>query len=181
MRGVPVIGSLVALVLIGLIALGQNGSTVVAQDATPGATTGHPLVGSWLLDTDADDPANPPSLARFSADGGYVQTDADGATAIGAWEASGEQTATVTFLFLNAEGDQFFGTGKVRATVEVDSSGDTFTATYTIEFTDPDGNSEGEFGPGSATATRLAVEPMGTTVGSLADLFASVPGGTPTP
>ena len=177
MRRLSVLLSVLAVALVALFAAGRASGTT-AQDATPGALAGHPLVGSWVLDTNADDPANPPSLARFSADGGYVEVDVDG-VAVGSWEATGERTATLTFAFLEAGDGQFFGTGTVRATIEVDAGGDGLTAQYTLEFVGPDGTGGGGYGPCTATAARMAVEPPGTPVGTLQDLFAQFEGGTP--
>jgi len=174
MRRVSIVGSLVVLVLAGLLAFGQAGPSVVAQEPR------HPIIGWWLVDTSVEDPANPPSSVRFSADGGYIQVDIDGSVTLGAWEATGEQTANLTAQFFEGEGEEFFGTGTIRAAIEVDASGDALTGPYTIEFADASGASEGEFGPGTASGTRIAVEPMGTPVGSLSDLFGE-PEGTPAP
>ena len=77
MRRLSVFTVLVVAV-VGFVAFGRNGGTA-AQDGTPAATlAGHPLVGAWVLNTNADDPANPPTLASFSADGIYTQVDAQG-------------------------------------------------------------------------------------------------------
>ncbi len=67
----------------------------------------------------------------------------------------------------------------IRATGEVSADGQTFTGQFTIEFTG-DGFPTGQYGPGHVTATRIAVEPMGTPVGSLDDLFSQF-GGPSTP
>ena len=68
---------------IGLLALGAAFTPTDAQDATPTALAGHPLIGAWRLDVDTEDPANPPSLAIFHDDGTYLQADADGSNGIG--------------------------------------------------------------------------------------------------
>ena len=161
--------SLVALVaVIGLLALGGTFRHTDAQDATPAALAGHPLIGAWLLDTDSNDPANAPSLVIFHDDGTYVQADADGSNGIGTWEATGATSAALTALYLGRdESGGFGGTVKVRATIELDASGETFTAQYTLDFLDLAGASSGEIGPGTATAERIAVEPMGTPAAEL--------------
>jgi hypothetical protein len=69
------------------------------------------------------------------------------------------------------EEDAFAGAFVVRASIEVDETGDTFTAQYTGEFVTPDGTRTGEYGPGTATANRITVEEMGTPVGPLEVLF----------
>ena len=157
-----------AVVLLGVLAIGRAPDST-AQDATPAALAGHPLVGAWLLDVDADDPANPPALAIFHDDGTYIQADPDGSNGLGSWEATGQNSATLTAVFYGLdEAGNFAGdTVKVRATVEVDAAGDALTAEYTLDFVGPDGTSSGELGPTTATAERIAVEPMGTPVGPL--------------
>ena len=178
MRRISVLVSVAAVVLLGVLAVGRSVGTA-AQDAAPGPAAGHPLVGSWLLDTDADDPGNPPSVAAVGADGTYVEVDVDGA-AVGAWEATGERTASLTLVFPIPDGQGgFAGTGKVRGSIEVDAAGDTLTATATFELVGPDGASQGEFGPIRVTGERIVVEPMGTPVGPIEDLFGPPEVGTP--
>lgn len=166
---------LLALVVMlgGLVAIGQPGFEAGAQDSTD-ALSGHPLVGGWLLDTDAEDPENTLTPALFSSDGTYLQVDEDG-TAIGVWEATGENTANLTILFFD-EG----GSYKVRAEVDVDEAGETLSASYTFEPT-LGGESLGEFGPELATGTRIAVEAMGEPVGTSEDLEAMFEGAEGTP
>ena len=132
---------------------------------------GHSLVGTWLLDTDADDPTNAPEVVVFTADGAYISVDAEGFPSLGVWEASGERSATLTLVSPGMEEDAFAGTFMVRATIDVDETGDAFTAQYTGEFVEPDGTGTGEYGPGTATATRIAAEAMGTPAGPLEVLF----------
>jgi hypothetical protein len=180
MRHYCVFRSAVVVLLFGtLVALGG----AAAQEATPVARNGHPLVGVWLLDTDAEDPANAPEVTVFTADGAYISVDAEGFPQLGAWDATGEQTATLTLLSPGVEEDgTFYGTFLIRAAVEVDASGEAFTAEYTGEFVDPAGAGGGEYGPGTATATRIAIEAMGTPVGPLSVLFGEEEGAaTPAP
>jgi hypothetical protein len=167
MRRIAVPLSVVAVVLLGLFAAGRPNLGTVAQDD---ATAAHPVVGAWLL-TDPAFPEEAPTLVQFHADGTYVQAEAEGGVGVGAWEATGERSVAVTFV------EQFGGeegvfTITIRAAGEVAADGQSFTATYTIELTLPDGTSAGEYGPGTVEATRIAVEPMGTPVGPLEDLFA---------
>lgn len=158
------------VVLLGTLLIG-GGRFVAAQDATPADTMGHPLVGSWMI-VDADDPEGVPFLGRFSADGGYSQVDLDG-PALGAWEPTGETTANLTFSFLADE----IGMGTIRASIEVAPDGQTFTASYTLEFTDPaTGESSGEIGPGTAEGTLMTVEGPGDPVASLDDFFGGFEG-----
>lgn len=161
---------LTAVVLLGTLLIG-GGIFVAAQDATPTATTGHPIVGSWILDTDADDPENPLSQVLFSSDGAYLQVDDDGVV-VGAWESTGAATADLTFSFVDEEG----GMGTIRASLEVEPDGQTLTATYTLEFVDSAGESSGELGPGLAEGTRMAVEGPGDPASSFEDFFGGFEG-----
>ncbi|HEU5432235.1 MAG TPA: hypothetical protein VFU81_11265 [Thermomicrobiales bacterium] len=158
-----------AALLLGVVFLpGRSGAPAQAQSGTPVPTTaGHPLVGAWILDTDVADPKNPPSLAIFSSDGIYQQTDADGSDGYGVWVPTGAETANVTILFNTQQNGAFAGTTKVRASVTLDGSQTSFTAPYTLEFTAPDGTSSGELGPATARGVRIEAETMGTPVGPI--------------
>ena len=171
---------MIAVVMVGIAGFDAR-SRAMAQEATPAATDEHPLVGTWLLDTDANDPENGPEATVFTADGAYISVDAEGFPNIGAWEATGEHTAILTIVSPGMEEEEFAGTFMVRASVEVDETGDSFTAQYTGEFVTPDGTETGEYGPGTATATRVTVEEMGTPAGPLETLFAGEAAATPTP
>ena len=95
---------------------------------------GGAVVGSWLADTDTEEPSNPPSLLVFHADGTYVEVN-DGGAGAGAWAATGARTADLTIHFIEG-GDG--GLMTIRAAVEVAADGQSLTAQYTIEFTGPD-------------------------------------------
>jgi hypothetical protein len=168
--------SIIAVVLLGLFAFGRATPDTTAQAATPGATPDHSFVGAWRM-TNPAFPEEAPILVVLHADGTYFQTEADGSIGVGSWEATGEQSAAVTFV------EQFVAGGTVntitfRAVGEVAADGDAFTGTYTVELTGPDGASRGEYGPGTVEAIRIAVEPMGTPVGPLEELFAQLEQGT---
>ena len=126
------------------------------------STEGHPLVGAWLL-VEADDPDRPPSLVAFTSDGIYQQADFDGTASYGSWEATGPSSAAMTFIqqFPGDDGE-FGGSTMIRASIEVNPDGQSFTADYTIEMGGDEGAPAGEYGPGAVSATRIAVEPMGT-------------------
>ena len=66
---------------------------------------------------------------------------------------------------------EFGGSATIRATIQVNPDGQSFTADYTVELSEDKGVPVGEYGPGAVTATRIGVEPMGTPVGSLEELF----------
>ncbi len=171
MRRIAAFVVVVAVLLLATVAVGV-GSRALAQEATPAAMGEHPLVGTWLLDINADDPTNAPEVTIFTADGAYISVDAEGFPNHGVWEPSGERTITLTIVTPEIEDDgTFAGTFTIRATGEVDETGDAFTAQFIGEYVAPDGTGSGEYGPGTATATRIAVEPMGTPAGPLEALF----------
>lgn len=148
------------------------------QGGTPGSTEDHPLVGTWLL-IDAADPDSPPFLGAFSADGIYQQADYDGLSGYGAWESTGPSSAALTFVQLFSDGEGVFGgSATIRATIEVDPDGQLLTGAYTLELGGVEGAPTGEYGPGAVTGTRLGVEPTGTPVGELDELFAEFDEGT---
>src|SRR5215213_7008549 len=94
--------SLIVVAFVAFVALAAAGlrTGAVAQDV---AVQGHPLVGTWLADTDQANPDNAVNVFRFSADGGYVEMDANGDASIGAWEATGDTTATLTVVQSQAD------------------------------------------------------------------------------
>lgn len=170
--------SLTGIIVVILILLAALGSTAVAADPSPMATAGDPLVGAWVLDTNAQDPTNPSSLAIFHADGTYVQTDPSG-TGVGAWQSTGPGSADLIIRFEATDDQGAVSMTIVRAAVEAAGDGQSLTATFTLEFIGPDGTSSGQLGPVTATGTRLAVEPMGTPVGPLAPPAGPAAGATP--
>ena len=99
MRRSPFPFLIATIVLMMGVVVGRGAQRTVAQDSTPGALSGHPFVGAWPTDTDADDPNNGPSPIVFTSDGIYLQADADGSDGYGSCYATGERTAEVTILF----------------------------------------------------------------------------------
>lgn len=141
--------ALAAVLMFGFVAARGHGAS--AQDAD---TAGHPLVGTWFVDSGDGQP----SITELGADGIAFEMETDGSIAIGAWEATGENTANLTLVFQVDDPDEgFSGMVVIRAAIEVDASGDTFTATFsasgilrdgTVVFTDS----------GEAVGTRFTVE-----------------------
>ncbi len=133
-----------------------------AQEATPGALVGHPLVGAWVVDTEAENPANAPSVTTIGADGIAIDVTADGASA-GVWEATGPRTATLTLAGVFEE-EGFGGNFFIRAEIEVDAAGEAFESPYTFTVVAADGTVL-ETGQDTARGTRLrvpAAEAVGT-------------------
>jgi hypothetical protein len=157
----------VAVLLVVVVGLMVSTRGVIAQEADQ-----HPLVGTWLLDSDTEDPENLMEVDIFTSDGAYISVEAEGAVTLGAWEATGDLTADMT-IWSPAPEEEGGGMFIIRVAVEVAEDGQSFTAEYTFEVIGPDGATmgEGEYGPGSASATRLTAEPMGTPAGTFDDLF----------
>lgn len=157
--------------IVIVLAFVLGSAVVAAQDATP-APDVHPFVGTWLLDTEADVPGNGLSVIVVTADGGYVENDWGAFTTLGTWSSTGDTTADLTLTSTSVDEDGVdTGMQIVRASIEVDASGNGFTAEYTFDFVDAYGTATGEYGPVSATGTRLVAEPMGEPLGTLEDLF----------
>ena len=140
-----------------------------ASSEAAASTEGHPIVGTWLLVVDDFD--DPPSLVALTSDGIYLQAEYDGLAGYGSWEATGPSSVSLTFMQqFEGEGGEFGGSAIIRAVAEVNEDGQSLTGEFTVELRDGAGP-PGEYGPGTVSATRIAVEPMGTPAGSLEDLF----------
>ncbi len=167
------LGSFVVVLLIAVTAFGFR-SDADAQDT---ATQGHPLVGTWLADTNPEASDNALDTVSFTADGTFTNVEAGGFVSLGAWEATGERTANLTFVSyeLDEEGINV-GSTTIRVSIEVGADGNHFTAEYTIEFIQADGFSGGEAGPGIVTADRLVVEGPGTPAMTFDEFFGQFEG-----
>jgi len=183
MRRVPVLVLVMLVLLVSIIALGRS-SPSRAQEASPAAMSQSPLVGTWMLDTDTEDPSNPPEIATVYADGSYLEVATDGAGA-GRWESTGDDSANLNIWFLQTDDHgNYTGTIIVRAMVHLAADGQSFDADYTLELMQPDGSMSDQYGPAHAHGDRLSVEPMGGPVGPLSDLFQQfegTPEATPAP
>ena len=182
MRRISVV-VLVTLVSLFAVALSGRSSSVTAQQATPIAGNQPSFVGSWMLDTDTEDPSNSPEIATFYADGAYLEVATDG-VGTGRWESTANGSANLNIWFLQTDdhGD-YAGTTIVRATVHLAADGQSFDADYTLELMMPDGSMSGQYGPAHAHGDRLSIEPMGAPVGPISELFQEegTPEGTPAP
>lgn len=150
------------------LALGPRTLSAAAQDA---GTEGHPLVGTWYLDTDAQDPANALEIFILHADGTYVEANADGSVRLGAWEATGPTTANLTIVAYTKDEGANLGATMIRLAITLNPDGNSYTAEGTIELIGPDGSTSGQAGPATGAATRLVVEGPGTSVMTLDELF----------
>ena len=128
-----------------------------AVGASQQDTTAHPLVGTWVIDPEVADPANPPSFDAFMADGTLVNIGSDGAS-VGAWEPTGPRTATMTFAGLVAGNPGAFFV--LRGNLEVDEAGDTLTGSHSFTLVAADGTVLAAFQGEGAHGTRIHSEPL---------------------
>jgi hypothetical protein len=149
------IGLVAALVIAGsTFTAGGSNLATAAQDATPGNLAGHPLVGTWVVDTNVDTESDPPEVGIFTSDGTVFGLGASRWVS-GAWEAADDHTGTVTMTgVFEANGGGYV---VVRGPHEVDESGDAWTCPCTFTVVAPDGTVLTS-GTATAHATRLPVE-----------------------
>ena len=98
MRRRLVLLSAVSGVVTGALAVG---SSTKAQEATPAAMAGHPLVGTWIVDRNPADPAEMPTTNVLTADGGLIDPAVGAA---GVWVATGERTADFSLIAISTGG-----------------------------------------------------------------------------
>jgi len=176
MQRFAVLAPVLAVVLVGLVALGVPGLGTAAQDGTP--TVGEPavggdvsVVGSWEIDTDEGDPDNPPALAVFHADGTYIELHEREPDGAGVWQTTGDGSVALIIVYHDVDENlELQGTIRVRANVELDATGDEFTAPYTVDVTAPDGT-EAFSEQGTARGARIRLEADGA--------VSTLPVGTP--
>jgi len=167
------LGSFVVVLLVAVTAFGFRADA----DAQETSTQGHPLVGTWLVDTNPDASDNALDTVIFTTDGTFTNVESGGFVSLGAWEATGERTANLTIVAyeLDEEGINI-GSTTIRASIEVGADGNHFSGEYTIEFVQADGTSNGEAGPGIVTGERLVVEGPGTPAMTLEEFFGQFEG-----
>jgi hypothetical protein len=137
------------------VALTATVRTATAQDATPAAMTGHPIVGTWIIDRNITTTAEVPVVVVFTADGGFIDPNQGVA---GVWEATGPRSAAMTIIpFPGGRESAMYAV--VRATWEIDEGGTTMRGPANVTVVAADGTvvATDEL---SSTATRLRVDPM---------------------
>ena len=132
----------------------------ISQEATPAAMSTHPVVGAWILAAVRATPNT--GYAIFHADGTYTEVNPDTGTGVGVWRPTGERSGELINKWPNISTDAETyvpGTSTLRVTFDVDEQGMTYSGTYHIDLTAPDGglmaSSEGKF-----EATRLTIETL---------------------
>ena len=151
----------VAVALIGSLAVGAGPGAGAQDAATPTTLAGHPLVGSWLIT--AGDPSRPETLNTFWADGNALFTLFDGTTFQGTWVATGPRTAALTMFAIARPPDEDpIGLVRISSSFnEVSEAGDTFRGEAVIETIAYDGTVLESF-PVSVEGTRITVQPLAT-------------------
>jgi hypothetical protein len=133
-------------------------STAGAAETTEAAvpsTAAHPLVGAWMVEN-----VYTIYLMSFDSDGTVQEADPT-FSGVGEWEPTGPNSGAVTLLtpFSDSQGNAVI---KWRYTMEVSSDGQSVSIDWEGA-TFRDGAPTGElWGPGTDTATRINVEPVGT-------------------
>ena len=147
-----------ALAGLGAIAaavgLGHRLERAAAQEATPAPVAGHPIVGTWIIDRDVTSTTEVPVVVVFTANGAFIDP---GQGVAGVWEPTGPRTAAMTIIPFVDRGAG--GYTVVRATWEVEESGNTMSGPASVTVVAPDGTvvATGEL---SSRAIRLRVDPM---------------------
>jgi hypothetical protein len=161
------------------LGLGSRLGRAAAQDATPTPMAGHPLVGTWIVDRNPDDPTEIPTYNVLTADGGLIDPTQGGA---GLWEATGPDTANFGLTGTIAELGAYF---VVRGTLTVDAGGGTATAAYSSTIVAADGTVLDQLteAQGTARYVRFRIEPQDAVGQPLAGFPAwePAPVATPTP
>src|SRR5829696_10201129 len=124
MRRFSMLLSVVFVVLLsGAVTLSRL--PAAAQEATPTGMAdfaSHPVVGAWQIVTGV---GTFPSVAIFHADGTYTEVLPWGIVILGAWQPTGERTATLTQIFNFLTDDDRLVQGQGRYMLEVDQTGNT--------------------------------------------------------
>ena len=161
------------------IGLGSRLGRAAAQEATPATMAGHPLVGTWIVDRNPDDPTEIPTYNVLTADGGLIDPSVGGA---GRWEATDPETATFGLTGTIAELGAYF---VVRGTLVVDAGGGTATASYSSTIVAADGTVLDQLtvAQGTARYVRFRIEPQDAVGQPLAEFpaWTPPPPATPTP
>ncbi len=149
-----------ASVVVGVLTV-LAPSAPAQSNTDAAADPGQQLVGTWIYDLGAPSKA----LHIYTVDGGIVvvtnQPPTSGTVAFGEWVRTGDREFDQTFVrfIFDAQGN-FAGTAKIREHVKLNETLDRLTALGKLEIFDPAGNLVRSNPPGTATATRLKIEPV---------------------
>lgn len=149
------IGGISAFILAGTLTLAGHGPLAVsAQDATPGARAGHPLIGTWIVDTNTETDTDAPEVGIFTADGSTFGLGASRWVS-GVWDASDETAGTATLVgVFDANGGGYV---VIRGIHQVDATGDAWTCDCTFTVIGSDGTVL-DSGSAPASGHRIPVQ-----------------------
>ena len=154
MRKKGIIVSIIAVTICGLTLTGRGNPGVSAQDATPGARASHPLVGTWIVDTNTDTDTDTPEIGIFTADGSTFGLGASRWVS-GVWNVADESAGTATLVgVFDANGG---GYAVIRGDHVVEATGDTWTCDCTFTIVGADGTVL-DSGSAPARAHRIPVQ-----------------------
>jgi len=163
--------------LVAAILLGRPLLDTAAQDAP--TTTGHPLVGTWVIDNDTTTDTGAPPVAVFTSDGTF--TDANAGFS-GVWEATSPTGAVMSFVGILDNQDGFSGYIALTGPIEIDATGDAWDSTYQVMTVAADGTVLETSPPVPSHGERLQVIPvdgLGTALQEVPVWYPS-PAATPT-
>ena len=123
----------VGIALVSLVALGGLDRDTTAQESATDLA-GHPLVGSWLVDTDTSTETDAPEFGVWTSDG--IMMGIGSSSSSGMWQALDEQTGLVSFVGLFPDGSGYIA---VRGPHTVDETGNVWNAPYSWTVVGPDG------------------------------------------
>jgi hypothetical protein len=157
----------------------ESGTTATTEPSSTVGTEAHPIVGTWNTDSAVRNRSpwetlSGPGDVVFSADGTLVSLDSEDVS-LGVWEPTGPSTVALMFSGLIPVEELGIAGARItiRATHEVAPDGQSFSGDYTAELSGSEAMPTGEYGPDSVTGTRVVVEPMGTPVGPIEELWRS--------
>lgn len=144
----------IAIALLIIVGIGHGVLGTAAQDAAPADLTGHPLVGTWIVDTNVATDNDPPEIGIFTADGTVFGLGANRWVS-GAWGGADDRTGDVTMAgVFDANGGGYV---VLRGPHQVDETGDGWTCDCTFTVVAADGTVL-DSGAATALAVRLPME-----------------------
>ena len=155
-RPSPSVSRRTALAALGVASTGLalSATAHAAQEATPGSTVVHPIVGTWVVDRVPGDDSESPTIIILTADGAFI--DPIGGTG-GSWQATGPQSVTWTAvgMFDGGAGGYLL----IRSEITVDAAGMTYDGNSDISVVAPDGTVQTTF-QGTPHGMRMPIEPL---------------------
>ena len=154
--------TIIAVVLVGVTGAARAFAGSI-QDGTPApGTAAHPAVGTWRWENDRLHPGDP-SYAVIHADGTYVEYYPGHGVGIGAWEATGDRSISLTIVFQDIDPSPAAvepGLLTYRLAVVAEAGGNALSATGPYYVQGADGSVIEELAFDGA-ATRVVVADVG--------------------